>query len=44
MYKPEVQKLAGILSPEQAAHWKGLAWHPAAKAFFNIYRTSSANQ
>ncbi len=26
--------IPGILSADRAAHWKGLPWHPAARAFF----------
>jgi eukaryotic-like serine/threonine-protein kinase len=42
IYKKEVRELAGILTAEQAAHWQGIAWHPAAKVFFKAYRGSSA--
>lgn len=42
IYRPEVQQLAGILTAEQAARWQGIAWHPAAKAFFQNHRGSSA--
>ncbi len=38
IYRPEVRELAGILTAEQAARWQGIAWHPAAKAFFQSYR------
>jgi TRAP transporter TAXI family solute receptor len=41
IYKKEVRELAGILTAEQAAHWQGIAWHPAAKVFFKAYRGSS---
>lgn len=41
IYRPEVRELAGILTAEQAARWQGIAWHPAAKAFFQSYRGAS---
>lgn len=37
LYSPELMQL-GVLTAEQAAHWQGIAWHPAAKAFFRAYR------
>jgi eukaryotic-like serine/threonine-protein kinase len=39
LYRPEVKSL-GILTAEQAALWQGIAWHPAARAFFRAYRGS----
>lgn len=41
IYRPEVRELAGILSAEQAARWQGIAWHPAAKAFFQSRRDAA---
>lgn len=38
LYQPDVQQLAGVMSAEEAAHWQGIAWHPAAKAFFQSIR------
>ena len=40
LYSPPLRNL-GILSAEQAAHWQGIAWHPAARAFFSAYRGSN---
>jgi len=28
----------GLLSAERAAHWQGLAWHPAAQRYFGTFR------
>lgn len=40
IYAPDVLQRTGILSPERAAHWTGLAWHPTARAFFQAYQGS----
>lgn len=37
LYSPAVSAV-GILTAEQAAHWQGIAWHPAARKFFQAYR------
>jgi len=37
LYSPDLMQL-GVLTAEQAAHWQGIAWHPAARAFFRVYR------
>ncbi len=37
LYSPAVTAV-GILTAEQAAHWQGIAWHPAAREFFQAYR------
>ena len=41
LYSPELRAL-GVMTAEQAAHWQGLAWHPAARAFFRAYRGGEA--
>jgi TRAP transporter TAXI family solute receptor len=38
LFLPETIKECGLLSAERAAHWQGLAWHPAAQRFFGTYR------
>ena len=40
LYAPGMVEATGILSAERAAHWQGLAWHPAAREFFQPYRGS----
>jgi hypothetical protein len=40
LYSTDVSNIAGILTAEQAAHWQGIAWHPAAQTFFQAYRGS----
>lgn len=42
LFTPEIVENLGILSAERAAHWQGLAWHPAARDFFQPYRGSLA--
>jgi TRAP transporter TAXI family solute receptor len=41
LYSPELMRL-GVMTAEQAAHWQGIAWHPAARAFFRAYRGGQA--
>ncbi len=43
LYAPEMVAATGILSAERAAHWQGIAWHPAARDFFQPYRGASVN-
>lgn len=38
LFDPELVRATGILSAERAAHWQGIAWHPAAREFFQSYR------
>ncbi len=38
LYQPETIRECGLLSAQRAAHWQGLAWHPAANRFFEAYR------
>jgi eukaryotic-like serine/threonine-protein kinase len=38
LYEPKLVEYTGILSAERAAHWQGIAWHPAARDFFQAYR------
>ncbi len=38
LFDPNTVKECGLLSPERAAHWQGIAWHPAAHRFFEAYR------
>lgn len=33
LFQPEVVEQCGLMSAERAAHWRGLAWHPAAQQF-----------
>ncbi|MFO1066815.1 MAG: serine/threonine-protein kinase [Pirellulales bacterium] len=40
LYDPAVAEQCKLLNPEHAAHWQGIAWHPAAEVFFESYRTS----
>lgn len=44
LFDPQVVQSAGILSAEKAAHFHGLAWHPAAHEFFQAYRGSSVRK
>ncbi len=34
LFQPEIVEKYGLLSAERAAHWRGIAWHPAARRFF----------
>lgn len=43
LYTPDMLAATGILSAERAAHWQGIAWHPAARDFFQPYRGASVN-
>lgn len=38
LYTPEMIEKCGIFPAERAAHWQGLAWHPAASEFFEPLR------
>ncbi len=38
LYAPGMVEATGILSAERVANWQGLAWHPAAREFFQHYR------
>ncbi len=40
LFTPEMVSLTGIVSAERAAHWRGIAWHPAADEFFQRYRAA----
>ncbi|MEM7478566.1 MAG: serine/threonine-protein kinase [Planctomycetota bacterium] len=40
LFSPEMIAATGIVSAERAAHWQGLAWHPAAREFFGPYRAT----
>ncbi|QDV23138.1 Serine/threonine-protein kinase PknB [Aureliella helgolandensis] len=40
LFTPEVVAQTGIFSANHAAHWQGIAWHPAAREFFGPYRGS----
>ena len=42
LFSPETVAATGIISVEQAAHWQGLQWHPAAREFFQNYRSTLA--
>ncbi len=37
----EQYPIRGILTPEQASKWQGLAWHPAARVFFERFRQNA---
>lgn len=41
LFAPETVATLGIVSAERAAHWSGLVWHPAARAFFQPYQSES---
>ncbi len=34
LYQPQMVERTGILPLSRAAHWQGIAWHPAAHEFF----------
>ena len=38
LYTPDTVAATGILRADEAAHWQGVAWHPAAREFFRDYR------
>ncbi len=38
LYLPETIADCRLLPAERAAHWQGLAWHPAASRFYGMYR------
>jgi len=38
LFSPETIEECGLLSAERAAHWQGLAWHPAAQRYFGTFR------
>lgn len=38
LFSPKTIEECGLLSAERAAHWQGLAWHPAAQRFFGTFR------
>lgn len=40
LFQPDSIEQCKLFSPEQAAHWQGIAWHPAAQRFFEGYRKS----
>ena len=38
LFSPKTIEECGLLSAEKAAHWQGLAWHPAAQRYFGTFR------
>ncbi len=38
LFSPKTIEECGLLSAERAAHWQGLAWHPAAQRYFSTFR------
>lgn len=38
LFSPATIEECGLLSAERAAHWQGLAWHPAAQRYFGTFR------
>jgi eukaryotic-like serine/threonine-protein kinase len=38
LFQPEIVEKYGLLTAERAAHWRGLAWHPAARRFFESHK------
>ena len=38
LFSPKTIEECGLLSAERAAHWQGLAWHPAAQRYFGTFR------
>ncbi len=38
LFSPKTIQECGLLSAERAAHWQGLAWHPAAQRYFGTFR------
>ncbi len=38
LFLPSTVEECGLFSAEKAAHWQGLAWHPAARRYFGTFR------